>query len=163
MNTSYAFDKPIISTALVNGPLLTLSNKYVRVYRDVDNPRWKGSIMKSVSKEVRQWKSIKRKRVAGWYRPELGATCIGAIQEKRINRAGGKDYYIILLHAPCHAIDSEGVEAELEPGELIGVGESAALRDLSDHIGAVVRIVPKGKIAIGDGRSFWDYDVDVAE
>ena len=95
--------------------------------------------MKSVDKKASQWRSIKRKRVAGWYRPELSATCIGKVQERR-ESTRGSDYYMILLHAACNAIDREGVEVELEAGELIGVNESAGLRDLAEHVGALVRI-----------------------
>lgn len=109
------------------------------------------------------WKQIVVSRVEAWYRPEYECTCVGRILSRKVRNSDDTYYYLVELLEPCEAVNADAEVITLKPGSIMGLGETAALTVLTDHIGKVVKVKPLGKRTISGGRSFWDYEISYQE
>lgn len=106
----------------------------------------------------------------GWYKPEVGRTLEGVVKDAKV----GEDEdtgrptltYVIQLTKACigKPIGEDGQE-EFAPGDVLGLGESFALRAIRDAVNAqsdvMVRCTPLEKVKLSGRRSMWKWDIRI--
>ena len=87
-------------------------------------------------------KTFSDDQIAGFWTRKQGESITGLLS-KRVPNDKGKEarpFYLVKLTVDGGTVASEEKETPGVKGDLIGVAESYALRELANHIGALIRL-----------------------
>jgi len=98
--------------------------------------------------------------VDGWFKPAEGAKFLGQVVGRiQIENDDGKmrDVVLVKLEKPCANAVVEGQDAELEAGQVLGVGVRSKLTDLLYYVEKKGRVFARveGKQKLKGGRTMW--------
>ena len=98
--------------------------------------------------------------IEGWFVTEVGNSFAGKIVGRFsfVSEYGERPVVQVRLSAPSRAVDSEGDELTLEPGQVLGVGITHGCKQLQEYAnGSEVFGVVTGTKDLGKGKKLYQY------